>query len=775
MGITHLKSKEIKCTMESTPFKRTLSFKGLFKELKSISQDESHMMQNPAQNILKEVDAKPELKVDQLSSEMLDKHKDFINLLMSFILNPVHNDIDIAGVYPPFEMNPFYTTQNYKDQFDGEYKKMEIASEPHESNKLIMMVYHAYFLILEKVYDIKLPIDLLFTIKLTDTRNHSIKYFTKTFDTRYLEVKTSDKFKKIPKEQIFTLFDKENDLDYWNELIPLSEFEFSGFLVFRLQNITREYIISELKSDLLNRDTIITPKGYERFLEKIRALMGNPLVKAGIVSTINSFKGLTSEFFWNCILPSNSIKSGNLNGTIYEDAYNTQQIQLIRDLKDEKPHTIYQEFLNQGISTIAVVPLVLDDKVVGLLEFGCTLPGSLTMVQIKVLFDLFPVFALAIKGTQEEWDDKIRAIIQEQFTAIHPSVEWRFRETAMQILRQNANNEARSIEPIIFSDVIPLYGASDIKGSSEERILAIQIDLKKQLEMAREILIHESTIREIPLLDDICFKINENISIVEGDLKAGDEVTIVEFLKKQIDPVLLLLKDRDPSIGKLVSDYFNALDPELGILYQRRKEFEDSLAAINDIINQIIETEQIKAQEVFPHYFEKYRTDGVEYNAYIGQSLVKSLNFNEVYLKNLRLWQLIVKVKIAREIKALQAKLKVKLSITQLVLVHSNPLSITFRQDEKKFDVAGAYNIRYEITKKRIDKALIKGTKERLNQVDKIAIIYSHADEIAEYKNYIDFMKSKEYIEDSIEKLDLEDLRGASGLKALRITVKYDA
>ena len=55
----------------------------------------------------------------------------------------------------------------------------------------------------------------------------------------------------------------------------------------------------------------------------------------------------------------------------------------------------------------------------------------------------------------------------------------------------------------------------------------------------------------------------------------------------------------------------------------------------------------------------------------------------------------------------------VRLETAHLVLVQSTPLSIRFRDDEKQFDVDGAYNARYEIVKKRIDKATVKETGER--------------------------------------------------------------
>ena len=48
---------------------------------------------------------------------------------------------------------------------------------------------------------------------------------------------------------------------------------------------------------------------------------------------------------------------------------------------------------------------------------------------------------------------------------------------------------------------------------------------------------------------------------------------------------------------------------------------------------------------MYPHYFERFKTDGVEHNMYIGESITKEDSFNPIYLYNLRLWQLQVMVK----------------------------------------------------------------------------------------------------------------------------------
>ena len=69
--------------------------------------------------------------------------------------------------------------------------------------------------------------------------------------------------------------------------------------------------------------------------------------------------------------------------------------------------------------------------------------------------------------------------------------------------------------------------------------------------------------------------------------------------------------------------------------------------------------------------------------------------------------------------------------------------------------------MRYEIVKKRIDKARIKGSTERLTQPGKVAIVYSQAREAQEYREYIDDLKTRGQITGEVEDVEIEDLDGA--------------
>ena len=174
---------------------------------------------------------------------------------------------------------------------------------------------------------------------------------------------------------------------------------------------------------------------------------------------------------------------------------------------------------------------------------------------------------------------------------------------------------------------------------------------------------------------------------------------------------------------------------------------------------------------MFPHYFEKYKTDGVDYNIYVGESLQEDGDFDLLYLRNLRLWQLMLTCGVHWELDKVRDQLKTPLDVAHHVLVQDIPIAIRFRIDEKQFDVDGAYNIRYEIVKKRIDKAVVKGTNERLTQPGQIAIVYSQEREAEEYRRYVEYLSAAGHLDGEVEDLELEDLQGVHGLRALRVRI----
>ncbi len=116
-------------------------------------------------------------------------------------------------------------------------------------------------------------------------------------------------------------------------------------------------------------------------------------------------------------------------------------------------------------------------------------PFELNSINQNKLKDIIPVFKAAIDRFSEEHLNIIEATIQEHYTTIHPTVKWRFIEAAENYQQQLAEKvEKPKLDEIVFNDVYPLFGQSDIKGSSIARNNAIKEDLTTQLTLAINIL-----------------------------------------------------------------------------------------------------------------------------------------------------------------------------------------------------------------------------------------------------------------------------------------------
>jgi hypothetical protein len=418
-----------------------------------------------------------------------------------------------------------------------------------------------------------------------------------------------------------------------------------------------------------------------------------------------------------------------------------------------------------------VAPLHYQNRVIGTLALGSPRPGDLDASLLPKLQEVLPLFAMAVQRSMEEFNVRIQTQIKERFTAIHPVVEWRFRKAVLDGLERAGDPAAAELDPIVFQGVYPLYALSDIRGSSTQRAQAIQGDLLAQLRLARDVVEAAYRARRLPALDQLRYRIEQHAAQVGEHMAAGDEVGIVTFLRTEVETLLERLARFGEAVAARVGAYRDALDPQLGTVYRQRKIFEQSVTRLNEAISTYLELEEQAAQSIFPHYFEKQKTDGVDHQIYVGGSLIEGGDFDPIYLKSLRLWQLMVVCGIAARADRLADELPLPLRATHLVLVQHAPLSIRFRFDEKRFDVDGAYDIRYEIVKKRIDKALIKGSTERVTQPGKIAVVYGQPAEAQEYRGYLDYLRHLGYITDEVEDLELEELQGVHGLRALRVTV----
>jgi hypothetical protein len=729
----------------------------------------------------------PELAgvIDDLS--VIGKHQTFVDLMMTALFPPAFWEQEYGAALFPLELRAFYATPPFRRSLMNEDGTLQgrasfLQKRSVDPTRAAERLWLAYELILERVYGVELGGDvpvMMFTT--TDSVTGLDQHFRLQFDWRFVDVQVVGSKPPLPDGVRQELAAGRLDSEKLRQLLPAERFVLRGFMIVKAVDVTDQEVLSSLKRDLIDKDSIVSSSHFQALQAKLRTFFRRPELRLGLAA-VEGDRVLVlndaSSHEQACIFTDSAHHTtAEFTGSLYERAVVQDQPVVIEDLVAYPDRTpVEEELIQSGVRTFICAPLHYQDRVIGTLELVSSHVGDLNATHLPKLQEVLPLFSMAVQRSVEELNSRIQTVINEQCTAIHPTVEWRFRKAVLNAFERQRGSASvvTELEPIVFEGVYPLFGLADIRGSSTQRARAIQADLLHQLRLARAVIQSATETRSAPALDELAFRIDSRAAQIERGLNSSDEIGVIAFLRTEVEGLLDHLGTFGAGVRERIAAYRGGLDPRLGTVYHRRRMFEESVTAIAEGISSYLEMEQQAAQGIFPHYFEKQKTDGVDYQIYVGAALLENGRVDPLCLKNLRLWQLMITCGMAARAHQLRDRLPIPLETTHLILVQHAPLSIRFRFDEKRFDVDGAYDIRYEIVKKRIDKALIQGTAERVTQPGKVALIYSQPGEAQEYRAYIEYLQSLGYLAGGVEQLDLEELQGVQGLRALRVQVALD-
>jgi hypothetical protein len=758
------------------PIQIKISFEKIYEFLEEMSTDENSFYQNAAKEALTEFNKYPILRDGFTDVSLLDKYRTQINNLLDVLFPELLQSNEIKAVSIPFDFTTFKLSDRFAKIIENAGDDYVLSIRDFEENSMYIL---SCTFVIAYYYNYNLDFKRPFFYDIPNIHTGETKHYRAVYNGDFFKIIKTKNAPEITQEQILSLLDNFGNIEKWKELFPPESYILKGFGLTTLFDVTQDQMLSNLKENLLK----IGPDSIHKVRQNLATIYNIPDIHFGFTLFDPATKRMRSIEKNNVtsLILSDSEKtccSDYFCSGLSETLIHKHEIVAISNIEEygkaTNNNSFYKSLKSKNIQSIILVPLATDNKLYGIMELGSEKKHELNSINANKLKDIVPMFKIASQRAREEHDNKLESIIQENYTSIHPSVKWRFLEAAETHLNLIENgNTSTDLEEIVFENVFPLYGQSDIKGSSTARNIAIQQDLSIQLNAVIKIIDQAFDTESLPIYKELIYRTQNHISEIESGLKTGDEQSITNFLTLEVAPILDHFSSINSDLKQKVSTYKEMINPELKIVYQKRKEYEEYVTVLNNKLASYIDEQQEEAQKMFPHYFERYKTDGVDFNMYIGQSLVEDKKFDNLYLQNLRLWQLKLICELEQIVHELKINSQYSLDIASLILVHSNPLAIKFRMDEKQFDVDGAYNIRYEIIKKRIDKAHIKNTTERITQPDKIAIIYSQDSDKKEYLRYIHYLQSKDFLLNEIEDVELEDLQGISGLRALRIPLNY--
>lgn len=641
---------------------------------------------------------------------------------------------------------------------------------------------YIYRLILKRLYDFTSAINNNVYYAYHDPQTDLTRYYHIHVDTTFIDIEVLGHLPELEFETIENYLHDEAGVDVLNTILPLELFKLKGFSVITMEDVTARRAIEDIREAISNE--VDDQKAlYKSVIKSLKILTQNNDVRFGLLP----FLKLNDAPLFDLSSCSQSIlmQSAQKYG-VAEETYNALVQRYEKEPKavffSSLSETRQQKFLflkslrEAGIKSYAVIPVFHNKHIAGIMEVYSEKELVFYENLLSRLEFALPLIAQLLQNSIVHFNACIDEVIKEQYTSLQPAVQWKFNEAAWEFIRNPKSRRNKAgVNNIYFNDVYPLYGAIDIRNSTIERNFALQEDLKRVIKLLLKILLTLDEQYPNTQWQELIEKTNEWLHIIHDHVNTSDEILINDFLEREAGVALSHFRTENPDKSDIVDRYLEMIAKDCeGPAFTHRNRLEVAMQMVNAGVNNYFEQAQHRLQKIYPCYFEKFRTDGVEYDIYVGQAIAPKKLFSNDYLKQMRLWQLTSMIEVARLTHNLLESMPAHLQTTQLIFIHSMNIDISFRNDERRFDVEGAYNIRYEVIKKRIDKVMLLDGSERLTQPGKIALVYFTEVEAEEQLVYIKQLQDQNMLLPNVEHLELEELQGVVGLKALRVSVNFE-
>ncbi len=560
-----------------------------------------------------------------------------------------------------------------------------------------------------------------------------------------------------PQDVLLQLQDPHSPLCQLQKHLTPDRYRATGTILIEGMDITDRELTQQLVQLLLQRQSILEPQRFQEANTLLKSLFRaeDTLILTAEEAIAKVFVDLDQSEWTVLTYPVSALEASPLL-----QSAGAGVVLPIADLSLELASPCEQLLYRRGARSLLVLPLVLQSS---RLQGAAQLVGLVVMASRQInAFDSRDVaYGEALTSPLTV---AMRQTVHERFSNIHESVRWRFEEEA----------ERRSLgltpEPIVFEDVYPLYGISDIRGSSQERNRAIQADLIAQFELAIALLNTIPPAHSTSFLEQFRLDLQERIETLRDDITVDAEVTLLRYLQENLESHLDYFQQCSPETAAAVERYRAAQDPEHQSIYEARAQYDQTVQAINQQLRETWQWWQRSMQQITRHYCDVEATDGIDHMIYAGQSIDDG--FTALHLRSLRYEQLRAMCDCARTAFAIKNHHTTPMEITHLVLVQDATVDISHDETtERLFDVRGTRDTRYEIVKKRIDKALDTHSQRRITQPGCLTLVYSTTEEWQEYQEYLRYLHREGWVEATIEQGTVEPLQGVTGLKFARVRI----
>ncbi|WP_238554924.1 GAF domain-containing protein [Chryseobacterium sp. P1-3] len=673
---------------KDSPFQVYISFKKYLDVLEHIRyNDRLEYRANYAESLIERTKNFKEFRDGFQDISLLEKNEELIRLLLAdlFPTGLTHNEIKAASI--PLSNITFNYTERFKNILKDAGKDFEIELRNITDNEFYVfcccLILQSYF-----KKDIRSTIPFYYDIP---NKQGIMKHYKITVNSDFTEIIPTEKA-KIPDDGIMDmLLENLDDFKLWKKYFPSQSWILKGFTIISLVDCTSEVALSDLKSSMIEIDPE-NLKPDENLTEIFKSYFDVPELNFGLMTFNKKEQKLDKlpiyeSFLTNHILDFwiNTFDEETRKNTFNNLSHNSKPIvvsnvdNLDANVKQLPSFNILKD---NHINSFMVIPIMKDNELLAIMEFTSPVAGSFNGLKLKKMEFFTDMVLFSLSRFYFEKNYQIEAIIQREYTTIHDSVVWKFRNEAEKYFTASLGKKMYTLKQISFKNLTPLFGVSDIRSSSEKRFKLMLEDLNQQINCLMDIFTLTNSDSEKFLLALDIFK-NE----LNHEIKADTEQRFQRLLREEIHPFLqgkLEIKT-SREIKSKIKDYFSNIFAQTDLFYSHRKNLDDSITLVNRKLADMLDESQTKAQQIFPHYYERFKSDGVEHNLYIGHTIAPDLHYSFKVVHKLRYWQLKTICRMEHEFQSFKKDLPIPLDIASLIFVYNEKIDIRFRMDEKTF------------------------------------------------------------------------------------------
>ncbi len=416
-----------------SPFVLKFSFEKLIRKMEAEASESSEYALSH-QRILDKTKEFPELLNGISNLDFFKDNETMMKELLRDLFPPMLTGNEIKAIGFPFYNFFFNPSKRFQSILKNAGENFDLFIKGLDPHRFYVM---SCCLILRDFYKVPLNMSMPFIFDIPNEEG-IVNHYRFLNNVDFIDINPLKDYKKLTEEEIGELLDNFDDYELWKEKFPPKSWELKGFAVINFFDATTEIAVSNLKSKLINLED---DKNLKSEMNKIfRSIFQVPDLELGFTAidfeenkfVRNPINGVIDSFILSGGIPQDC-KNELLCEKNFNTLVETRKFFSISDVErtyQEFPDSTFaKQFYQSGIKSAIFAPIIKNKKLLGIIEL-VSRKKMLNSIVANKMEIVMPHLEDTMDRLYDGIETRIQAIIQREYTSIHPSVYWKFRQEA---------------------------------------------------------------------------------------------------------------------------------------------------------------------------------------------------------------------------------------------------------------------------------------------------------------------------------------------------------